>query len=146
MKKVEAKQIFEGRNGDDLYDAYGPSKLGKKIVWEGFVKDADKEWQARFILVEPDRSYEVYEDFQAFMLEVGDLYDGLESKRLRERMMVLMPAVALLVAIGMCAYLVVFKENYSAWAAAFMFFSIIASACVLYFGTYKQPKFPGTST
>lgn len=62
------------------------------------------------------------------MLEVGGLYEGVESKRLREQMMVVMPAVALLVAI-VCTYLVIFKENYSAWAAAFMFFSIIASAC-----------------
>lgn len=146
MRKAEAKQIFEGRNGDDLYEAYGPSKLGDKIVWEGFVKDADEEWQARYILVNRDKSYEIYEDFQAFMLEVGGLYEAVASERLREQMMVVMPAVALLVAIGICAYLVIFKENYSAWAAAFMFFSIIASACVLYFGTYKQPKLLGTST
>ena len=87
--------------------------------------------------------YEIYEDFQAFMIEVGGLYDGLESKRLREWMMVVILCCR---ASGRNWNMCVsgdFQGNYSAWAAAFMFFSIIASACVLYFGTYNSENFPG---
>jgi hypothetical protein len=145
MKKAEAEKILDKRNRDKLYDVYGPSKLGERTIWEGIVQDADNEWQGRYILTGPDKkSYEIYEDFQALMLEVGALYNAATQNRLRERMMTLMPAVTLGVAILVCAYLVMFKDSYSAWAAAFMFFCIIASACVLYFGTFRTPKIPGT--
>lgn len=143
MRKSEAEAIFTGRsNGDRLYDAYGPSRVGDRLIWEGIVKDSDGEYQGRYILTGPNGSYEIYEDLQALLLDVGALYATASGNRLGQIVMTLVPAVTFLLAIFLCAYLVVYRQDYSAWAAAFMFFCIVASACALYFGKFITPKLP----
>ncbi len=74
------------------------------------------------------------------MLDIGKLYNAASTERLKQLMLVLVPAFTFMAAIIICGYLVLFRQDYSAWAAAFMFFCIIASACALYFGKFIQPK------
>lgn len=145
MKKTVAVKIFDKRNGDELYDAYGPSRFGDRLVWEGIVHDSDGELQGRYILTGLNNSHELYEDFQALMLDLGELHQQALGKRLGQFLIVVVPAITFLLAIFLCAYLVVYRQDYSAWAAAFMFFCIVASACALYFGKFIAPTIPGQS-
>src|SRR4051794_38215586 len=99
MRKPEAEAIFTNRgNGDRLYDAYGPSRFGDRLVWEGIVKDSDGEYQGRYILTGPDGSHEIYEDFQALMLDVGALYSTASGNRFNQFVMTAVPALTFLLA------------------------------------------------
>jgi hypothetical protein len=143
MTKQEARRIATSQfPGERIYDLYGPSLFGDRTIWEAIVYDKDDELQGRYILALTSHTYETFHDFQALMLEVGKLHNTKANERFGSLVGTCVQAAAFLVAIFVSAYLVLFRENYGAWATAFMFFCIIASSTAMYFGRLITPRIP----
>jgi len=60
-------------------------------------------------LTGPNGSHEFYDDFQALMLDIGKLYNAASTERLKQLMLVLVPAFTFMAAIIICGYLVLFR-------------------------------------
>ncbi len=171
-KEREVQKLVEGTGiGDTVEEIYGPIKVADSLVWELWVYDADDQLATRFVEEFPDGEKTVYDTFQQLavrldsqhaeiikrlqdaewtktkeMAEIQSTTVATEAKAASERLTSL---ITLIVASGgfaigllTMAYLVVNGGPYFVWIAAFVLGSVVASACVYFYGKFLAIKPP----
>lgn len=149
---------------DEVLEIYGPTPVGKSMLWEVWVEDKNDEMATRFVEETIDGLL-VYDTFQQLAVRLNTIQqEMLESLTERQAKAALQGAmisnqrVELIVKLGMAVvgftvamaivgYLAVNNNNASTtWLAAVVIASILSSAGAYVYGKYVSPKVPPIPT
>jgi hypothetical protein len=158
--------------GDSVEEIYGPNKVADSLVWEVWVYDKERELATRFVEEFSSGAKTVYDTFQQIAVRLDSQHSDIikrlqdaewqKSKEMAElqsrtalaaveantervtKLVTLAVAsvVFILAIIGMLC-LLAFGTPSNSWTAVTVLGSVIASACWLFYGTYKRFRMLG---
>lgn len=164
--------LVEGRGiGDEYLEIHGPSKIAELVVWQVWVKNKYDGTDIRLVEEVAGAEPLVYDSFQEIAIRLDSLHEDLRKRaqadewtrtkemielqaksaaqeakaaadRLRSLITLAVASGGFVIAILAIVYLAVYGGSAAAWASAFVLCSVVASACIYFYGKFEKIKLP----